>query len=92
MTEQLDLLNQVPTYVMDAIAWAETSNGEMTLMINGSHGAGTWLRENLEIKAVAVDGSQVAVKAKKPDWAGQLRCKAWAGSSGSNHPKNKINW
>jgi hypothetical protein len=92
MTEQLELLNQVPSYVMDAIAWAEASNGEITLMVNGSHGVGSWLRENLEIKAVAVDGSQVAVKAKKPSWAAQLRCKKWDGGTGSSHPINYINW
>ncbi len=92
MTEQLDLLNQVPDYVMDSIAWAETSNGEVTLMVNGSYGTGTWLKNNLEVKAIAVDGSQVAIKAKKPDWIGQLRCKKWTGNSGSNHPKNYIKW
>lgn len=94
MTTQLELLtNQVPDHVMEAIAWAKYDGSELVLMVNGNTtGAGQWLRENLEIRAIAPMGEQVAVKARAPQWTGELRGKRWQGASGSNHPANYINW
>ncbi len=96
MTQLALELNQVvPTHVMDAIAWAHNRNGELVVVVNGNTaGAGAWLRENLDVKAVAwlAETNQTAVKAIAPAWVSELMTKKWCGGSGSSHPVNYIEW
>ena len=94
---QLDIFSSssLPQFVLDSIEWAYSKNGELVIVINGnSTGAGHWLRQNLQLKAVTPMGEtgQTAVKAIAPAWVSELKQKKWSGGSGSSHPVNDIKW
>ena len=85
----------LPAYVLDAIAWASAKNGEVTIVVNpNNQGAGTWLRENLAIKAIAYqsESNQTALKAIAPKWYKDLKHKKWIAGGGSSHPINNLKW
>lgn len=96
---QLNLWEQktevLPMYVLDAIAWSSCKSGEVVIAVNpNSQGAGAWLRQNLEIKAIAYqeETKQTAVKAIAPKWYADLKLRKWTGGTGSSHPMNYIKW
>ena len=96
---QLNLLEVktevLPAFVLDAIAWTSSKNGEVVIVVNpNNQGAATWLRQNLAIKQVAYqpETNQTAVKAIAPKWYLDLKLKKWTGGGGSNHPINNLKW